>query len=36
VRAKVEFAKTSGTDTKNLRLSFNRCHGGDVRPQFTG
>lgn len=36
VRAKVEFAKSSGTETKNLRLSFNRCHGGNISPQFTG
>lgn len=36
VRAKVEFARTSGTATKNLNLSFNRCGGGAVRPQFTG
>lgn len=36
VTAKVEFAKSSGTKTKTLRLSFNRCNASDVRPQFTG
>jgi hypothetical protein len=36
VRAHVEFAKSSGTAPKDIRLSFNRCHAGDVRPQFTG
>jgi hypothetical protein len=36
VEAKVEFAKSSGTKTKTLRLSFNRCGSNNVRPQFTG
>ena len=36
VEAKVEFAKSSGTKAKTLRLSFNRCGANDVRPQFTG
>jgi hypothetical protein len=36
VRAHIEFAKSSGTAPKDIRLSFNRCHAGDVRPQFTG
>jgi hypothetical protein len=36
VRAHVQFAKSSGTAPKDIRLSFNRCHAGDVRPQFTG
>jgi hypothetical protein len=36
VEAKVEFAKSSGTKTKTLRLSFNRCNASNVRPQFTG
>ena len=36
VEAKVEFTKASGTKTKTLRLSFNRCGANNVRPQFTG
>jgi Bacterial Ig domain len=36
VTAKVEFTKSSGTKTKTLRLSFNRCNASNVRPQFTG
>jgi hypothetical protein len=36
VEAKVEFAKSSGTKAKTLRLSFNRCGANNVRPQFTG
>jgi hypothetical protein len=36
VHAKVEFAKSSGTPSKTLRLQFNRCRAGAVRPQFTG
>jgi hypothetical protein len=36
VEAKVEFAKSSGTKTKTLRLSFSRCGANNVRPQFTG
>jgi hypothetical protein len=36
VEAKVEFAKSSGTKTKTLRLSFNRCNASNVRPKFTG
>jgi hypothetical protein len=36
VEAKVEFTKSSGTKTKRLRLSFNRCGANNVRPQFTG
>jgi hypothetical protein len=36
VTAKVEFAKSSGTPTKTLRLAFNRCGASNVRPQFTG
>jgi hypothetical protein len=36
VTAKVEFTKSSGTKTKTLRLTFNRCNASDVRPQFTG
>jgi len=36
VRATVQFAKSSETKAKTLRLSFNRCHAAAVRPQFTG
>jgi hypothetical protein len=32
----VQFAKSSATKAKTLRLSFNRCHAATVRPQFTG
>jgi hypothetical protein len=36
VEAKVEFAKSSGTKAKTLRLSFSRCGANSVKPQFTG
>jgi hypothetical protein len=36
VRVVVQFAKSSQTKAKTLRLSFNRCHSAAVRPQFTG
>jgi hypothetical protein len=36
VEAKVEFAKSSGTKPKTLRLSFSRCGANSVKPQFTG
>jgi hypothetical protein len=36
VVAKVEFAKSSGTKAKTLRLSFSRCGANSVKPQFTG
>ena len=36
VRVVVQFAKSSQTKAKTLRLSFNRCHAAAVRPQFTG
>jgi hypothetical protein len=36
VEAKVEFAKSSGTQAKTLRLSFSRCGANDVKPKFTG
>jgi hypothetical protein len=35
VRAKVQLAKSSGTDAKSLRLSFSRC-GAATQPKFTG
>jgi hypothetical protein len=36
VEAKVEFATSSGTKAKTLRLSFSRCGANSVKPQFTG
>jgi hypothetical protein len=36
VRVTVQFAKSSQTKARTLRLSFNRCHPAVVRPQFTG
>ncbi|MEA2392840.1 MAG: hypothetical protein QOJ82_731 [Solirubrobacteraceae bacterium] len=36
VQARIEFAKSSGTGTKTLRLSFNRCRSSLVKPKFTG
>jgi hypothetical protein len=36
VQARIEFAKSSGTATKTLRLSFNRCRSSLVKPKFTG
>jgi hypothetical protein len=36
VRVTVQFAKSSQTKAKTLRLSFNRCHPAIVKPQFTG
>ncbi len=36
VRVTVQFAKSSQTKAKTLRLSFNRCHSANVTPKFTG
>jgi hypothetical protein len=36
VQARVQFARSSQTRTRTLRLSFNRCHASNVRPNFTG
>jgi hypothetical protein len=36
VQAKVQFAKSSQTKAKTLRLSFDRCQTSAARPQFTG
>ena len=36
VRVTVQFAKSSQTKAKTLRLSFSRCHGANVTPKFTG
>jgi hypothetical protein len=36
VRVSVQFARSSQTKAKTLRLSFSRCHSAVVKPQFTG
>ena len=36
VTAKVEFEAASNTSARTLRLSFQRCKKGVVRPRFTG
>lgn len=36
VRAKIQFAKSSTTQTKTMRLSFSRCGAAAAQPQFTG
>jgi hypothetical protein len=36
VQAKVQFATSSGTKAKTLRLSFSRCGGAAAQPHFTG
>jgi prealbumin domain-containing protein len=36
VMAKIQFAKSSGTKAKTLRLSFSHCSGAAAQPQFTG
>jgi hypothetical protein len=36
VQAKVQFAKSSTTQTKTMRLSFSRCGAAAAQPQFTG
>jgi hypothetical protein len=36
VMAKVQFARSSGTKAKTLRLSFSRCSGAAAQPKFTG
>jgi hypothetical protein len=36
VRVTVQFARSSQTKAKTLRLSFSRCHAAVVKPQFTG
>jgi hypothetical protein len=36
VRVTVQFAGSSQTKAKTLRLSFSRCHAAVVKPQFTG
>jgi hypothetical protein len=36
VKARVEFARSSETKPRTMPISFSRCGGGAVRPQFTG
>jgi uncharacterized repeat protein (TIGR01451 family) len=36
VQARIQFARTSETSAKTLRLSFNRCKPSIVKPNFTG
>jgi hypothetical protein len=36
VQATVQFAKSSQTKAKTLRLSFDRCHAAAAKPKFTG
>jgi hypothetical protein len=36
VRARIEFARSSQTRARTLRLSFNRCRPASVTPKFTG
>jgi len=36
VTVQIQFAKSSETKSRTLRLSFNRCHAAVVKPNFTG
>ena len=36
VQARIQFARSSQTRSRTLRLSFNRCHPATVTPKFTG
>jgi hypothetical protein len=36
VQARIQFARSSQTRARTLRLSFNRCHPANVTPKFTG
>ena len=36
VRATIQFARSSQTRARTLRLSFSRCHPANVTPKFTG
>ena len=36
VRVTIQFARSSQTKARTLRLSFNRCHPANVTPKFTG
>ena len=36
VQARIQFARSSQTKTRTLRMSFSRCHPANVTPKFTG
>jgi hypothetical protein len=36
VQARIQFARSSQTKSRTLRLTFSRCHPANVRPKFTG
>ena len=36
VQARIQFARSSQTQARTLRLSFSRCHPANVKPKFTG
>ena len=36
VQARIEFARSSQTQSRTLRMSFSRCHPANVKPKFTG
>jgi hypothetical protein len=36
VQARIEFARSSQTNSRTLRMSFNRCRPANVTPKFTG
>ena len=36
VQARIQFARSSQTKSRTLRLSFSRCHPANVKPKFTG
>ena len=36
VQARIEFARSSQTKSRTLRMSFSRCHPANVTPKFTG
>ena len=36
VQARIQFARSSQTRARTLRLSFSRCHPANVTPKFTG
>ena len=36
VQARIQFARSSQTKSRTLRMSFTRCHPANVKPKFTG
>jgi hypothetical protein len=36
VQARIQFARSSQTKARTLRMSFSRCHPANVTPKFTG